>query len=78
MSSLWSSNQVQQIREKYKDKLQLVYRHFRYHNMNMKKQLLSAEAAGKQGKFWEMHDKLFETEIYLMKPSMDCKGRLQR
>jgi len=51
---------VEQIREKYKDKLQFVYRHFPLpQHEHAEAAALAAEAAGKQGKFWEMHDQLF-------------------
>lgn len=51
---------VEQIREQYKDKLQFVYRHYPLpQHPFAEKAALAAEAAGKQGKFWEMHDQLF-------------------
>ncbi|MDB5259193.1 MAG: hypothetical protein JWO73_401 [Candidatus Taylorbacteria bacterium] len=44
-------------------KFRFVYRHFPLpQHMNAYTAALAAEAAGKQGKFWEMHDKLFETQ----------------
>jgi len=52
---------VKQILEEYGDKIQFVVRNFPNH----KNSLLAAnaaEAAGEQGKFWEMHDKLFENQ----------------
>lgn len=50
-----------QIMEKYQGKVKLVYRHFPLVNIH-KNAFIAAEAAevaGLQGKFWEMHDKLF-------------------
>lgn len=47
----------------YSDKIQFIYRHFPLPQHTHAKQAATlAEAAGEQGKFWEMHDKLFETQ----------------
>lgn len=46
-------------------KVRLVFKHFPLYPSPHKNALVSAyasEAAGKQGKFWEMHDKLYETQ----------------
>lgn len=55
---------LKQLEESYKDHVRFVFRHFpiRTNHPNAQSAALSAEAAGKQGKFWEMHDKLFETQ----------------
>ncbi|MBI4215316.1 MAG: thioredoxin domain-containing protein, partial [Parcubacteria group bacterium] len=55
---------VQQLAEKYKEKLQFVYRHFPLKNIhkNAAPAAWAAEAAGKQGQFWEMQDKLFANQ----------------
>ena len=55
---------VKQIHKEFGDKLAIVYRHFplRQIHANAEIAALSAEAAGKQGKFWEMHDMLFENQ----------------
>jgi cyclophilin family peptidyl-prolyl cis-trans isomerase len=52
-----------QIREEYPDDVRLVYRHFPLVDIHDKAQLAAeaAEAAGAQGKFWEMHERLYET-----------------
>jgi len=52
---------MKQIEEEYKDKIAVVFRHFplSFH-ANAQKAAEAAECAGEQGKFWEMHDKLFE------------------
>lgn len=46
------------------DSVQLVYRHYPLVNIhrNALAAAKAAEAAGNQGKFWEMHDKLFEMQ----------------
>ncbi|NUQ57035.1 MAG: DsbA family protein [Candidatus Paceibacter sp.] len=45
------------------DKVAFVYRHFPLpQHKNAKTSAAAAEAAGKQGKFWEMHDLIFENQ----------------
>lgn len=54
---------VKQIKEEYKDKVQYIYRNFplpMHKNAQISAQ--AAEAAGLQGKFFEMHDMLFENQ----------------
>jgi len=48
----------------YPDQLNLEYRHLplRYIHKNADIAARASEAAGLQGKFWEMHDKLFEMQ----------------
>ncbi len=54
---------VKQLQSKYKDSLRVVFRHFPLNiHPNAVPAAIAAEAAGKQGKFWEMHDKLYETQ----------------
>lgn len=49
--------------EKYKDKLLFAYRHFPLDQHPFSKEsALTAEAAGEQGKFWEMEKLLFENQ----------------
>lgn len=50
--------------ELYKDQLQFVFRNFPIttSHPNAKAAAGTAEAAGLQGKFWEMHDKIFESQ----------------
>ncbi len=53
---------VKQVKEQYKDQVRFQVRHFPIssgHQFAMQA-ARTAEAAGKQGKFWEMHDKIFE------------------
>ena len=54
---------VKQLETKYKDTLTVVFRHFPLSiHPNAVPAAMAAEAAGKQGKFWEMHDKLYEAQ----------------
>lgn len=55
---------LKQILSKYDGKVQFVYRHFPLSSIHKNAQLASqaAESAHQQGKFWEMHDKLFATQ----------------
>lgn len=49
--------------EEFGDKIAIVYRHFPLPNhQNAKPAAYAAEAAGKQGKFWEMHDIIFDSQ----------------
>ncbi len=50
--------------KKYSDNVELVYRHFPLSSIhpNARVAAAGAEAAGKQDKFWEMHDILFENQ----------------
>jgi cyclophilin family peptidyl-prolyl cis-trans isomerase len=53
-----------QLQENYPDEVRIVYRHFPLMSIHDKAALATqaAEAAGIQGKFWEMHDLLFENQ----------------
>lgn len=53
---------LKQVKEKYGDKITFQFRHFPIVNShpNAMAAHRAAEAAGKQGKFWEMHDLLYE------------------
>jgi protein-disulfide isomerase len=54
---------VHTILEKYKDQLLFAYRHFPLDQHPFAQHAArTAEAAGIQGKFWEMHDLLFENQ----------------
>lgn len=51
---------LKEVKEAYKDDLRFVYRHFPLPmHRNAMAAALASEAAGKQGKFWEMHDLLY-------------------
>ena len=53
-----------QLHTEFPDDLRVVYRHFPLVSIHDKAALATqaAEAAGLQGKFWEMHDLLFENQ----------------
>lgn len=53
--------QVEEILKTYGDKIKFVYRHFplKLNHKNAELAARASEAAGLQGKFWEMHDLLF-------------------
>ena len=55
---------VKQLHKDFGDRIAFVYRHcpLRQIHANAEIAALSAEAAGKQGKFWEMHDMIFENQ----------------
>jgi cyclophilin family peptidyl-prolyl cis-trans isomerase len=55
---------MEKLKADYGDQLSLVYRHLPLINIHDKAQITAeaAEAAGAQGKFWEMHDILFERQ----------------
>ncbi|MYE38048.1 MAG: thioredoxin domain-containing protein [Candidatus Spechtbacteria bacterium SB0662_bin_43] len=54
---------LKEIKAEYSDRMQLAYRHFPlpFHR-KAKKAAYASEAARAQGKFWEMHDLLFERQ----------------
>lgn len=51
--------------EEFGDKVRFVYRHFPLIETHLEAALAvsASESAGLQGKFWQMHDKLFENQI---------------
>lgn len=55
---------VKKLTEKYKDQLAFVFRNFPITSKhpNARAAAAAAEAAGKQGKYWEMHNKIFENQ----------------
>ena len=54
---------VKKINQDYADRIYFVYRHFPLpQHKNAVTASLASEAAGKQDKFWEMHDLLFEKQ----------------
>lgn len=51
---------VKKVLEQYADKVQFVFRHFPLPNhSNAQASSMAAEAAGAQGKYWEMHELLY-------------------
>ncbi len=55
---------VKKLNEEFKDRIKFAYRHFPLRQIHPNSDLAAqaAEAAGKQNKFWEMVDKLFENQ----------------
>ena len=54
---------TKRIKEEFEGKITFIYRQFPLPgHANAQPSAEAAEAAGEQGKFWEMHDKLFETQ----------------
>ncbi|MFA7278249.1 MAG: thioredoxin domain-containing protein [Candidatus Gracilibacteria bacterium] len=55
---------VKQVVSEYSGRIQFSYRHFPLYELhkNALESSYAAQASGKQGKFWEMHDKLFERQ----------------
>ncbi len=61
---------VKQIQKIYRDKLVFVFRHFPLTDLknihpHAKKAAVASEIASEYGKFWEMHDLLFENQTHL-------------
>ena len=56
--------QIRKIVEQYKDQLQFVFRNYPLTTIhaNAKSAASAVEAAGLQGKYWEMHNKVYETQ----------------
>jgi protein-disulfide isomerase len=68
---------VDQVLAAYPKELRFVYKQFpleQIHNnaLNASK---AAVAAGKQGKFWEMHDELFKISKDLSMPNIEAKAK---
>lgn len=55
---------IRELVTQYGDRIAFVYRHFPLTSIHPNAEFAAraAEAAGKQGKFWEMHDLLFEKQ----------------
>jgi len=54
---------IKRVSDEFGDRVAFVYRHFPLpQHRNAKIASYAAEAAGKQGKFFEMHDKIFESQ----------------
>lgn len=62
-----SHRSVENLRQSLGDRLCFAFRHFpnRDRYPQSQKAAETAEAAGSQGKFWEMHDRLFERQDHL-------------
>lgn len=65
---------VKELEKKNADRLRVVFRHYPLKNhANAVPAALAAEAAGLQGKFWEMHDELFKNQAAWAK-AQDARG----
>ncbi len=54
---------LKKLAEEFGDKIVIAYRHFPLPNhQNAKPAAYATEAAGRQGKFWEMHDLIFDNQ----------------
>ncbi len=55
---------MRKIRSEYGNKIKIVYKHFplKQAHPNAIPSAIAAEAAGKQGKFWEFHDLLYDNQ----------------
>lgn len=62
---------IQQVEKEYKDKVKVVFKHnpLPFH-ANARPAALAAEAAKEQGKFWQMHDKLFSNQQALARENL--------
>ena len=56
-----AANRMEEVYEKYKDKVAFVFRHYPVHT-HATIAAAAAESAGKQGKFWEMSLQLFQNQ----------------
>lgn len=68
---------MEELREKYKDSISIVFRHFPLTNQHPFAALaaLASEAASLQNKFWEMHDALFDNQDYLSEETIQIIAR---
>lgn len=64
---------VKRIQEFFGDKLKFVFRNFPLQNIHQLAvpAAMASEATGRQGKFWEMHDTLFENQRWLTENSFE-------
>lgn len=69
---------VKELSEKYEDELAFVYRNFPLTNIhpNARAAAAAAEAAGKDGKYWDMHNAIFEAQDDWASASTDERGDL--
>ena len=68
---------VKSITELYKDQMQFVFRNFPITEVhpNAKAAAGTAEAAGLQDKYWQMHDKIYETQTDWSELSITDRGK---
>lgn len=67
---------IKSLAEKYDDQIAVVFRNFPLTTIhpNAREAAATAEAAGLQGKYWEMHDKLFQNQDSWSSLSVDERG----
>jgi protein-disulfide isomerase len=60
----WTDTTLEPLREKYGDQIVIYYRHYPLTSIHPEAMdgAVAAECANEQGKFWEMHDSLFQTQ----------------
>ncbi|MEW5851826.1 MAG: thioredoxin domain-containing protein [Myxococcota bacterium] len=62
--------------KKYPGEVRLIYKHFPLSGHPAAKDAaVAVEAAGRQGKFWEMHDKVFENQEHLSQETLRTLAR---
>lgn len=67
-----ASSLVKQLAEHYQEKVKIEYKHFPLTRIHAKAfdAALASECANDQGKFWEMHDKIFENQENITKQDL--------
>jgi protein-disulfide isomerase len=68
---------IREVRRAFGPNLRFIFRHFplRDNHPNAERAAQAAEAAGAQGKFWEMHDRLYEHQDSLDERSLTRHAR---
>ena len=67
-----ANEEMKKVLAKYGDKIRFAYRHFPLQTHPLSRQAAqAAEAAGAQGKFWQMHDKIFDNQDSLTADSFE-------
>ena len=63
---------VRELMERFGDQLRVVFRHMPLADLHPRAPFAAeaSEAAGAQGRFWEMHDRLFEHQLELDDPDL--------
>ncbi len=70
---------LKEVKEAFKNELRFVYRHFPLPmHRNAVAASLAAEAAGKQGKFWEMSDLLYAKQKEWDKKTSEDRGMFEK
>jgi protein-disulfide isomerase len=65
---------LRQLKESLGDDMKIVFRHFPLPNLHplALDAAVAAEAAGVQGKFWLMHNRIMENQLYLNRASLNA------